>query len=213
MPDDLARCLQVFLDYFTDNKEQFDLVEISKTNFFHVEFDSILNALSNFNSFRIFSINFFKDSEKNEEIRKLLDFNANSDFLINMLCAAFHKFFIENSEKFNISSSSSKFWVQISKHSKNLTQIKKLKSNMCSNQYNVKYNFTIHFFYFKDRFVTVKGHVIRVTNVRPYCFQMAFECAHCKFIQTKILFNNKFSMPNRVILLLFNHLFYSIIYQ
>lgn len=45
------------------------------------------------------------------------------------------------------------------------------------------------------KFVSVKGTVVRVSNIKPLCRQLAFECLNCGHIQGVILPDGKFIIP------------------
>lgn len=46
----------------------------------------------------------------------------------------------------------------------------------------------IHFFLFLGKFVSVKGTVVRVSNIKPLCTVLAFECNNCSHIQVGAFF-------------------------
>ena len=50
---------------------------------------------------------------------------------------------------------------------------------------NFRLNFISLKFYPAGKFVTIKGTVVRVGNIKPLCTVMAFKCASCSFIQVK----------------------------
>lgn len=47
------------------------------------------------------------------------------------------------------------------------------------------------------KFVSVKGTVVRVSNIKPLCTRMAFECTNCATIQTAILPDGKYVLPSK----------------
>ncbi|XP_074661306.1 DNA helicase MCM8-like [Tubulanus polymorphus] len=48
---------------------------------------------------------------------------------------------------------------------------------------------------FYGKFVSIKGTVIRVNNIKPLCMRLAFECVQCEGIQTAVLPDGKFLLP------------------
>lgn len=47
----------------------------------------------------------------------------------------------------------------------------------------ISFAYLLKIFFFSGKFVTVKGTVVRVSNIKPMCTQMAFECQGCGYIQ------------------------------
>ncbi|XP_076347300.1 DNA helicase MCM8-like isoform X2 [Tachypleus tridentatus] len=60
-----------------------------------------------------------------------------------------------------------------------LTQMKNLKAN------------------YYGKFVSVKGTVVRVSNVKPLCTKMAFECGNCSNVQVITQPYGKYTLPTR----------------
>ena len=48
------------------------------------------------------------------------------------------------------------------------------------------------------KFVSVKGTVVRVSNIKPLCTQMAFQCTNCRHIQAVRLPDGKYIIPTKV---------------
>ncbi|MEN2495539.1 MAG: DNA replication licensing factor mcm8 [Marteilia pararefringens] len=113
--------------------------------------------------------------EDSLDIKKMLDIENNFEFCIEMLCAAFHFTNDTVHETFKIP-------VKIFNHIvgyRSITKLHNLRSNM------------------RNKFVTVRGNVVRVSNIRRYCIQFAFECTKCKAVKTIIIFENIYNVPKR----------------
>lgn len=50
--------------------------------------------------------------------------------------------------------------------------------------------------YFIGKFVCVKGTVVRVSSIKPYCKQMAFSCLSCGTVQGLIQPEGKYVVPS-----------------
>lgn len=47
------------------------------------------------------------------------------------------------------------------------------------------------------KFVSVKGTVVRVSNIKPLCTHLAFECGTCAYVQTVTLPDGKYILPTK----------------
>ncbi|XP_055892366.1 DNA helicase MCM8-like [Biomphalaria glabrata] len=47
------------------------------------------------------------------------------------------------------------------------------------------------------KFVSVKGTIVRVSNIKPLCIQLAFQCSSCAHIQAHALPDGKYTMPTK----------------
>ncbi|XP_059176311.1 DNA helicase MCM8-like [Physella acuta] len=47
------------------------------------------------------------------------------------------------------------------------------------------------------KFVSVKGTVVRVGNIKPLCTKMAFRCANCTYVQAITLPDGKYTVPTK----------------
>ncbi|XP_065324514.1 DNA helicase MCM8-like isoform X2 [Gordionus sp. m RMFG-2023] len=47
-----------------------------------------------------------------------------------------------------------------------------------------------------QKYICIKGNVIRVGAIKPKCYKLAFECFKCKTIQARVLTDGKLSYPN-----------------
>ncbi|XP_066280875.1 DNA helicase MCM8-like [Branchiostoma lanceolatum] len=50
---------------------------------------------------------------------------------------------------------------------------------------------------FYGKYVCIRGTVVRVSNVKPMCIKMAFECLTCKGVQRVILPEGKYCLPTK----------------
>ncbi|XP_013415383.1 DNA helicase MCM8 [Lingula anatina] len=57
-------------------------------------------------------------------------------------------------------------------------------------------NLKAHYY---GKFVSVKGTVVRVSNIKPLCTKMAFECNSCRTVQSVILPDGKYVVPTKCV--------------
>lgn len=48
------------------------------------------------------------------------------------------------------------------------------------------------------KYITLRGTVVRVSNIKPLCIKMAFLCAACGEVQSISLPDGKYSLPTKV---------------
>lgn len=58
------------------------------------------------------------------------------------------------------------------------------------------------------KYISVRGTVVRVGNIKPLCTKMAFRCAACGEIQSFPLPDGKYNLPTKVICSLTNFTFH-----
>lgn len=57
------------------------------------------------------------------------------------------------------------------------------------------------------KYISIRGTVVRVSNIKPLCIKMAFQCAACGEIQSFPLPDGKYNLPTKVICSLIDHIF------